>query len=142
MDRLNQELLTTSRSLQYPFHTSTEASENKPALLFCHGFPYDSFLWNDVIEHLTETGILSERKALCPICQAMVVPRSPSERHCTTMQEWQITSTRSSSQKTSQESLSSAMTGGRYSTTFSRIPSRTSGQNCLVEYRLPPYIET
>lgn len=68
MDTLNKKTLTTTRSLTYTYYTSTPANENKnePALLFCHGFPDSSFLWNDVIALLVKGGITSKRKVIVP----------------------------------------------------------------------------
>ena len=54
MDKLEQKTLRTSRSLEYTYYTSptTAESKNHPALLFCHGFPDNAFLWNDILTHL------------------------------------------------------------------------------------------
>jgi len=68
MDMLGRKTLTTRRSLQYACYSSTPAIENKnePGLLFCHGFPDSSFLWNDIIGHLSKYGIMSKRKIIVP----------------------------------------------------------------------------
>lgn len=65
MDKLAKKTLTTARSLHYTYYTSpTPPPNNKPALLFLHGFPDNSFLWNDILTHLTNHGI--DRKLIVP----------------------------------------------------------------------------
>jgi soluble epoxide hydrolase / lipid-phosphate phosphatase len=56
MDRLEHKTLTTSRSLEYTYYSTptTPASSQLPALLFCHGFPDSSFLWDDVLALLQD----------------------------------------------------------------------------------------
>ena len=68
MDMLDRKTLTTTRSLQYTYYTSNSAVENKnePGLLFCHGFPDSSFLWNDIIAHLSNYGVMLKRKVIVP----------------------------------------------------------------------------
>lgn len=54
MDKLERKTLTTSRLLDYTYYTSPKTAKSKdhPALLFCHGFPDNPFLWNDVLTQL------------------------------------------------------------------------------------------
>lgn len=68
MEQLDRKTIVTTRSLHYTYYTSTPAVESKtePGLLFCHGFPDSSFLWNDIIERLRSSGILSKRRVIIP----------------------------------------------------------------------------
>lgn len=67
MNTLTRKTLTTTRSLHYTYCTSpTPISTDNPALLFLHGFPDSSFLWNDILIHLTNNGVLSTHKVIVP----------------------------------------------------------------------------
>jgi soluble epoxide hydrolase/lipid-phosphate phosphatase len=65
MDQLERRSLTTKRALHYTYYTSTAPTPNESALLFCHGFPDNSFLWNDILMHLHNTHNIT-RKIIIP----------------------------------------------------------------------------
>lgn len=66
MEHLDQKTLTTKRSLEYAYYASSGEGKNKTALLFCHGFPDNSFLWNDILVNLNQNGVTSNRKVIVP----------------------------------------------------------------------------
>lgn len=66
MDQLDRKTLTTKRSLEYTYYTSSAEDKNEVPLLFCHGFPDSSFLWNDILVHLGKLGVTTKRKVIVP----------------------------------------------------------------------------
>ena len=57
MDHFNKKTFETSRGYTYAYYTYTpEPPTSKPALLFCHGWPDDSSLWQDIVPALLDLG--------------------------------------------------------------------------------------
>ena len=55
MDPAKYKTATTSRGLTYNYYSSP-ATESKPTLLFCHGFPSISSHWSRIVSFLEQQG--------------------------------------------------------------------------------------
>lgn len=62
MDQLTEKTFKTSRSHTYRYYIRKSSDSNKPALLFCHGFPDDAHLWAKIVP------------ALLPLDFTLVIP--------------------------------------------------------------------
>lgn len=56
MDKLTKKTFKTSRGYTYTYYLHKTSSTNKPAIVFCHGWPDNAHLWAEIVPALLESG--------------------------------------------------------------------------------------